>query len=359
LSLAPASSPGQRIRVIIADDSAVVRGLMRRWLEADPRIDLVCLCADGAQAVAEAAARKPDIMLLDVEMPKMDGLAALPELRRAAPDMRIIMASALTAKGANTTIRALSLGATDYIAKPEASGLSGAEAYRKELIEKIVALGVKRAPAVPGRAPRYSLRQPAPRHIGKPAALVIASSTGGPAALHAFLQPIVRRIDAPILIVQHMPATFTSFFAVKLGEQVGKPCREATDGHVLKNGDLLLAPGDFHMRIAKAANGNTIKLDKSEPVNFCRPAADPLFETAAAAWGNKVLAVVLTGMGSDGKNGAGRVVEAGGRVIVQDEASSVVWGMPGAVATAGYAEAVKPLTELSSLTLSMMNGDAA
>jgi two-component system chemotaxis response regulator CheB len=175
--------------------------------------------------------------------------------------------------------------------------------------------------------------------------LVIAASTGGPSALPVFLSGIARRIDAPILIVQHMPATFTPVFAEKLESVIGKRCREAVDGDVLAPGSVFLAPGDKHMRI--------------EPVNFCRPAADPLFESAAAAFGNRVLGVVLTGMGHDGRDGSGQVVKAGGRIIAQDESTSVVWGMPGAVATAGYAEAVKPLKDLGPLALRMMNGEAA
>ncbi len=346
---------------MVVDDSAVVRGLTRRWLDADPRIEIVQMCSNGAQAVAEAGQFKPDVMLLDVEMPQLDGLAALPELRKAAPDMRIIMASTLTAKGASTTIRALSLGAADYIAKPEASGLSNAEAYRRDLIDKIIALGGKRlsqpAPGMRAAPAAFSLRPPARRPAVRPSMLVIASSTGGPAALHAFLAPIAQRIQQPILIVQHMPAAFTAVFAAKLGEQVGKPCREAVDGQPIANGDLLLAPGDFHMRIARSGSGHIVKLDKGDPVNFCRPAADPLFDSAAAAFGQRVQAVVLTGMGSDGRAGSGKIVDAGGRVFVQDEATSVVWGMPGAVAMAGYAEAVKPLSELSVITLSAMNGE--
>lgn len=358
-----ASNSSRRIRVMIVDDSAVVRGLARRWLETEPRIDLVKLCADGEQAVAEAASCTPDIILLDVEMPRLDGLAALPLIRKAVPNARIIMASSLTSRGAATTIKALSLGAADYIAKPDASSLGSADVYRRDLIEKIVAL----APRIPATDPvqraavaaSFKLRQPPARAVAKPLALVIAASTGGPQALQAFLQPIARRIDAPILIVQHMPASFTPVFAEKLGQVCGKPCREARDDEPVLPGSLLLAPGDWHMRLDQKGGGINIRLDQSPAVNFCRPAADPLFESAAQIYGPRLAAIVLTGMGADGRAGCGRIVEAGGRIAVQDEATSVVWGMPGAVALAGYAEAVEPLEALSQRALRLMNGDVA
>ncbi|MEZ5936940.1 MAG: chemotaxis response regulator protein-glutamate methylesterase [Hyphomonadaceae bacterium] len=360
---APAGQPQGRIRVMVVDDSAVVRGLTRRWLEVDARIELVRVSSDGAQAIEDAKTCNPDIILLDVEMPKMDGLAALPQLRSVAPRARIIMASSLTSKGASTTIRALSLGAADYIAKPEATSLGSAEAYRRELVEKIIALAPRSrtADALVRQAPdaKFALRPPPQRSAGKPQALVVASSTGGPQALQNFLGPIAKHIDAPILIVQHMPATFTAIFSEKLGQAVGKPCREPVDGDVLGPGSFFLAPGDWHMKIARHGGANVIRLDQTPPVNYCRPAADPMFESAAAVFGARLVAVVLTGMGADGRGGAGHVVKNGGRVVVQDEASSVVWGMPGAVAMAGYAEAVEPLPELSRRTLRMMNGEIA
>jgi two-component system chemotaxis response regulator CheB len=196
-------------------------------------------------------------------------------------------------------------------------------------------------------------------HPAIPAAMVVAASTGGPNALPIFLAPIAKRTDAPILIVQHMPAAFTPVLAEKLEAAIGKRCREAVDGDVLTPGIVLLAPGDFHMRVARTPAGRVVTLDKGDPVNYCRPAADPLFETAAAAFGNRLLGIVLTGMGHDGRDGSGHIVRAGGRVIVQDESTSVVWGMPGAVAHAGFAEAVKPLKDLGPAALRMMTGEIA
>lgn len=343
---------------MLVDDSAIVRGFMRRWIEEDSRVELVKVCSDGAQAVAEVATVKPDVIVLDIEMPNMDGLTALPQLRKLAPAARIIMASTLTTSGAHQTVKALSLGAADFIAKPQASAMGAVDSYRRDLIEKIIALG-PRTPARAQAAPPVALR-PRAAAPGPVSVMVIAASTGGPAALPVFLGPIANRISVPILIVQHMPATFTPVFAEKLEAAIGKRCREAVDGDVLAPGSVYLAPGDYHMRIVRtSAVARGVTLDKNPPVNFCRPAADPLFESAAAVFGNRVLGVVLTGMGHDGRDGAGHIVRAGGRVLVQDEASSVVWGMPGAVAAAGLAEAVKPLRDLGSAALRMMNGEAA
>jgi two-component system, chemotaxis family, protein-glutamate methylesterase/glutaminase len=344
---------------MLVDDSAIVRGFMRRWIDEDPRVELVKACSDGVQAVNDAAKVRPDVIVLDIEMPNMDGLTALPQLRKAAPEARIVMASTLTSAGAAQTVKALALGAADFIAKPQASAMGSVDSYRRDLLDKIVALG-ERAGSRLQRAPSPPIKlRPRQLHTSPPAALVIAASTGGPTALPTFLAPIARRIDAPILIVQHMPAAFTPVFAEKLESSIGKHCREAREGDILASGTVFLAPGDKHMRIARCPAGRMIHLDQGEPVNYCRPAADPLFESAAAAYGSRLLCVVLTGMGHDGRTGAGKIVEAGGRVIVQDEATSVVWGMPGSVAQAGHAEAVKPLKELSQLALRMMSGEAA
>lgn len=360
MTVAARKSDSERtVRVMLVDDSAIVRGFMRRWLEEEPRIELVKVCADGAQGVAEVVEARPDVIVLDIEMPNMDGLTALPHLRRLAPQAKVVMASTLTSAGAQQTVKALSLGAADFIAKPQASAMGGVDNYRRELVEKIIALGpriVATRGAPPPAAPRL---RPRPISSMPPSALVIAASTGGPNALPAFLGPIANRISAPILIVQHMPAAFTPVFAEKLESSIGKRCREAVDGDVLAPNTVLLAPGDFHMRVARSPAGRVVTLDKSDQVNFCRPAADPLFDSAAAVFGNRLLAVVLTGMGHDGRDGAGHIVKAGGRVIVQDESTSVVWGMPGAVAQAGHAEAIKPLKDLSQLALRMMNGEAA
>lgn len=354
------------IRVMLVDDSAVVRGLTKRWLESERDIEIVEACSDGVQAIEKIAAASPDVVILDVEMPRMDGLTALPQLRKLAPDARIVMASTLTGRGAKTTLTAMSLGAADYLPKPEANGLASADVYKRELLAKVRALGGAAQRAANPRAfPKTPTPQPRPRPAAvpgrgllRPSAMVVASSTGGPQALQAFLGPIAKQIDAPILIVQHMPPTFTTILADKIASVTGRPCIEPKNGDPIKSGHIYLAPGDYHMKIVKGAAGPVVQLDQSPPVNFCRPAADPLFETASSVFGSRLLGVVLTGMGSDGKDGSGHIVQAGGRIIVQDEASSVVWGMPGAVATAGHAEVIKPIKDLSPLAQKIMNGDA-
>ena len=333
--------------VLIIDDSAVVRGLVARWVEADPRLQVAATCADGDQGVKRAAELKPDLVVLDIEMPRMDGLTALPQILKAAPRAKVIMASTLTRKGGEITMRALSLGAADYAPKPEAGRVAGAEAYRKELLDKLVALGPRMA-AQPARAPAparpVAARPQAPAR--RPSLIAIGSSTGGPQALRDVIAALPRDTNVPIVITQHMPKLFTAILAEHLSK-LGLPAKEATHGETLKPGHIYLAPGDFHMTLKGGQGGPIIaQLDQGPPVNFCRPAVDPLFNSCAAVAGNGVLAVVLTGMGHDGRDGARIVREAGGQVIAQDQASSVVWGMPGAVAEAGLADQILPLKDI-------------
>lgn len=339
---------------MFADHSAIVRGFVRRWIEDDRRIELVKACGESGEAIVLAGHAQPDVIVLDADMPGMDGLSLLPHLRKAAPHARIVIASPPTSIGATTVMKALSSGACDFIAKPEATAFGAVETYRRDLIAKITALGGYRAPS----RTDFDLRRK-PQIPCAASLLVVAAGAGGPVALQCFLAPIARRIEAPILIMQHMPAKFTAALAEKLEQATGKHCREAREGDTLAPGAMLIAPGEQHIRIARCPAGRMVHLDRSEPVQFCSPSADLLFESASAAFGPRVVGVVLSGMGQDALQGSEKVVAAGGRVIVQDEASSLVWGMAGAVARAGYAEAVKPLKELSSLALRMMNGEAA
>jgi two-component system chemotaxis response regulator CheB len=336
---------------MFVDDSAIVRGFMRRWIEEDQRLELVRVCGDGLQAISDAGMLRPDVVVIDMEMPALDGLATLPQIRRAAPSARIVMAATANNGCAAATVKALTMGASDFIAKPEASSVGGVDAFHRELIEKIVALGSHH------HAPHAFKLRPKPEQACTPAAMLVAAATGGAGALQTFLAPIARRIDAPILIVEHMPKGYTKLLAEWLEQSFGKRCREAVDGDVLAPGTILLAPGGQHMRVARCPAGRMVHLDSGDPIEACRPAADALFESAALAFGPRLLAVVLSGMGRDGCAGARRIAEAGGRVVVQDEASSCVWEMPGAVAMGGYAEAVKPVKELSQLALRLMNGD--
>lgn len=352
----PASATG-RPRVLVVDDSAVVRGLVARWIEADSRLEVAATCADGEQAVKRAGELQPDLVVLDVEMPRMDGLTALPLILKAAPKARVIMASTLTLKGGEVTLRALSLGAADYAPKPEAGKVAGAETYRAELLQKLLALapGASRPAAsarpVPAPAPRpRSFTMP-----GKTELMVIGSSTGGPQALREVATVLPRDARCPIVIVQHMPKLFTAILAEHLSK-VGLPAREAIDGEVLQAGRIYVAPGDFHLTVRGAPGAFTAHIDQSPPVNFCRPAVDPLFASAAEAAGRNLVAAVLTGMGHDGREGARKIREAGGRVIAQDQATSVVWGMPGAVAEAGLADQILPLAEIGPVLARYLKG---
>lgn len=361
MSAAPSIPPDQGAsrglpRVLVIDDSAVVRGLVARWVEADPRFALAATCADGEQGVKRASELQPDLVVLDVEMPRMDGLTALPLILKAVPHARVVMASTLTHKGAEVTMRALSLGAADFAPKPEAGRIGGAEDYRAELLAKLAALA-PRVPRPASAAPQLRTAfSPAPlREVPKPevsgrqapsaaqvSLLAIGSSTGGPQALRRVIGALPARISVPIVIAQHMPKVFTAILAEHLSRE-GLPASEAVQGEVLKAGHVYVAPGDFHMTIAGTPGQYRVNLDQSPPVNFCRPSVDPLFESCARAAGKGLIALVLTGMGADGRNGARVVRDAGGYTLVQDQATSVVWGMPGAVAEAGLADMILPL----------------
>ncbi|XBQ16491.1 MAG: chemotaxis response regulator protein-glutamate methylesterase [Oceanicaulis sp.] len=361
MSAVPAYSTGQAAsgapRVLIIDDSAVVRGLVARWIEADNRLEVAATCADGEQGVKKAGELQPDLVVLDIEMPKMDGLTALPLILKAAPRARVVMASTLTRKGAEVTMRALSLGAADYAPKPEAGRVAGAEAYREDLIAKLVALSPRysarpatfqsrqsAATAAPRPAPVYP-STPRTAVATRPSLIAIGSSTGGPQALRDVVAALPKEPSAPIVIAQHMPKLFTAILAEHLAKS-GIPAAEAKHGEMLRAGRIYLAPGDFHFTLRQGGGGFEAVLDQNPPVNFCRPAVDPLFETCARLAGRGVLAIVLTGMGADGREGARAIRAAGGQVIVQDQASSVVWGMPGAVAEAGLADMILPLKDI-------------
>jgi len=353
-----AAQPGAPT-VLIVDDSAVVRGLVARWIEADPRLSVAATCADGDQGVKRAGELQPDLIVLDVEMPRMDGLTALPLILKASPKSRVVMASTLTLKGGEITMKALSLGAADYAPKPEAGRVAGAETYRRELLDKLVALAPRRAPSSPPPAwsaapqPVASLRRaPAVTKL-----VAIGSSTGGPQALRDVVSVLPKDARAPIVIAQHMPKLFTAILAEHLTKS-GLPAKEGETGERLEPGRIYLAPGDFHMTVHAADGGFTLKLDQSPPVNFCRPAVDPLFRSAADAAGSGVVAAVLTGMGSDGREGARAIRDAGGYVLAQDQATSVVWGMPGAVAEAGLADQILPLKDVGAELARRLKGGA-
>jgi two-component system chemotaxis response regulator CheB len=377
---APASSAStvvRRIRVMIVDDAVVVRGLFARWVEAEPDLEMVATIRSGREAVNQLERYDPDVVLLDIEMPDLDGITALPMLLAKKRDLVVIMASTLTRRNAEISLRALSLGAADYIPKPASSReVTSDTNFRRELIEKVRQLGlrakrVRVAPSVPARAPvadpklatpliktaspplvpgatpalAIALR---PFAIAAPRVLLIGASTGGPQALNALMPQLAGVFErAPVLITQHMPPTFTTILAEHLARLSGRPAREAQDGEEVNAGTIYVAPGGKHMRVVRRDGIAVIALDDGALINFCKPAVDPLFASAAQVWGHWVLGLVLTGMGSDGLRGAQAITAAGGSVMAQDEASSVVWGMPGQVSMAGLCSAVLPLKEIA------------
>ncbi|MBW3618304.1 MAG: chemotaxis response regulator protein-glutamate methylesterase [Proteobacteria bacterium] len=353
---------------MIIDDSAVVRGLFTRWVAAAPDIELTGSAPDGAQGVAKIAALDPDVVVLDIEMPVMGGLEALPKLLAAKPGVRVVMASTLSHKGAEVTLRALSLGAADYIGKPESARIGGADSYRDELLQKIRALAPRSAgrttssfPATATGAPPApstgSVLRPLPPARRRPEILAVGASTGGPQALREFFGALNGAWTPPIVVVQHMPPAFTTILAEHLGKVSSLSSVEAAHGMPLLPGRIHLAPGDKHMTVHRAGAGWSLQLDQGPPENFCRPAVDPLFRSVASLFADRALAVVLTGMGADGREGARAVVNAGGVVLAQDEASSVVWGMPGAVAQAGLASMLRPAPALAQAVRALGRGE--
>lgn len=350
------------VRVMVVDDSAIVRGLITRMLSADPRIEVMASCSNGQMAIVQAARRLADVIILDIEMPVMDGLSALPKLLATDPGVRVVMASTLTRRNAEISLSALAQGATDYIAKPSTAEIRTAEDYQRDLLAKVRALGPRRAgPRTrASRVDRFASRPVLrPTTATLPKILVIGSSTGGPQALQAFFRDLPPQVRMPILVAQHMPAAFTPILAQHIAQAAGRPCHEATDGALLQPGHVMLAPGDFHMEIARNGVQPSIRLNQAPPENFCRPSVNPLFRSAAAHFGPQVLAIMLTGMGRDGLEGTQAIVAAGGTVIAQDEATSVVWGMPGAVAMAGLCAAVLPLNQLAPRVARLAAGEAA
>lgn len=356
-----------RIRVLVVDDAVVIRRLLTDVLSADPEIEVVGVAPNGRIALAKLPQLAPDIVTLDVEMPEMNGLDTIVELRKNYPRLPVIMFSTLTVRGATTTLEALSLGATDYSTKPANVGsvALAQQQVRDELIPKIKAL-VGRRGGVPGRAPgtpfgsggaaamgrgaRGSGVAPA-RPVGRlpttPEVLAIGVSTGGPNALAELLPQLPAGFPVPIVVVQHMPPMFTRFLAERLDGRCRLRVVEAQEGMVLEPGRVYIAPGDWHMMVARRPTGVYITTHQGPPENSCRPAVDVLFRSCAAVFGGATLAVVLTGMGQDGLRGCQALAELGAQILAQDEQTSVVWGMPGFVAEAGLAEKVLPLGQLA------------
>lgn len=342
----------RRIRVLIVDDAVVVRRLVADVLSADPEIELAGTAASGSIALAKIPQVNPDVITLDVEMPGMSGLETLAEIRRQYPSIRVIMFSTLTERGAATTLDALSLGASDYVAKPSNTGSIDAaiERVRADLVPKVKAFCARVAGlASPSARPAMPPLRPAQPRARSPVDVVaIGVSTGGPNALATLLPLLPADLPVPVLIVQHMPPVFTRLLAERLATRAPFPVAEGRQGAVLQPGTAWIAPGDHHMEVRREGTAVVLTLHQGAPENSCRPAVDPLFRSVARVYGATVLAAVLTGMGHDGLRGAQAIREAGGRVLAQDEASSVVWGMPGAVTNAGLADRVLPLEQIAS-----------
>jgi two-component system chemotaxis response regulator CheB len=360
------------IRVMVVDDSAVIRGLMTSLLEADPMFRVVASCANGSVALQTLLRADPDVVVLDVEMPVMDGITALPKILTTRPGTAVIIASTLSQRNAEISLQALALGAADYIPKPMASRLGSSEEFRRELMEKVRLFGnrsrLRRPPRSDAKPDTFAPPKPAARlrepvvvslrkpSMLKPNILAIGSSTGGPQALNVVLKNLPTSINAPIVITQHMPPTFTSILAQHVGKASGWPCHEAINGEAIVPGTIYVAPGDHHLTFERRGNATHVKLTSDPPENFCRPAVDPMLRSIAQIYGARALALVLTGMGSDGLKGGRELVAQGGTVIAQDEPTSVVWGMPGAVATGGLCSAVLPLTGVADYLVNAFTG---
>ncbi len=352
--------PGEKIRVLVVDDSVVIRRLVANSLEMDPMLELVGTASNGVIGMQRIEQLNPDVLTLDIEMPEMDGLEMLRRIRREYPHLRVIMFSTLTERGAAKTLEALTLGADDYVAKVSNQGsLDCSIAHlREEMLPKIkqfFRLAEQRQVAAPAEsvcapaAPAARRDMPGLLKMNlRPKVVVIGVSTGGPTALGTILPGLPADFSLPILVVQHMPPLFTRLLAERLHSTCKLPAVEASQDSPVEQVKILIAPGDFHMKLVSNGNGIRILLDQGPRQNSCRPAVDALFTSAGEVYGGAVLAVVLTGMGHDGLRGAGLLKTLGATVLAQDETSSVVWGMPGAVVDAGLADRVLPLDDVAA-----------
>jgi len=359
------------IRVLVVDDSVVIRRLVSEILAAHANIEVVGTAQNGKVALAKMAELKPDAVTLDIEMPVMDGISCLRELRKTYPRMPVVIFSTLTERGAAATLDALAAGASDYVTKPSNVGsiTESRQNISEQLIPKLIALTgarrlVVRSAALPAPMPVPAGVRPATGAGGRRATpysvLTIGSSTGGPDALAVLLSALPRDLPVPVVVVQHMPPLFTRMLAQRLDGNCPLRITEAAEGDVVERGRVLIAPGGRHLEVRTKGATVVVHLTDAPPENFCRPAVDVLFRSISAVYRNRVLGVVLTGMGRDGAQGATVIRNAGGEIFAQDEASSVVWGMPGAVVTAGQADRVLPLNQMAGqITATLMKNQGS
>lgn len=377
---------GKPFRVLVVDDSAIIRGLISRWLEEDDEIIVVGTAGNGRIALRSLRSTAAEVVVLDIEMPEMDGMTVLPKMIEQDPDIKIIMASTLTERNAEISLKALAAGASDYIPKPESRrAVTTGVDFKRELLQKVKALAaarrrdrgeklpgnraygaVKKAKRPTGDAQLEVVKTDAslpggsikliPPSKSSPRVLAVGASTGGPQALTTFLADLKHFLNIPVVITQHMPPTFTTIMAEHLGRACGKPTKEAEEGDVLQRGHIYVAPGDHHLVLERREGEVIAHITKDPPENFCRPSVDPMFRSVAEVYGSGALCAVLTGMGHDGTEGARKIIDAGGSIIAQDEKTSVVWGMPGSVATAGLCTAVLPLDEMGAATGRLIMG---
>ncbi len=349
----------RKIRVLIIDDAVAVRRLLSEELSRDPDLEVAGVAANGRIGLALIPQVSPDILILDLEMPELDGLQTLAAVRAMHATLPVIVFSALTHRGATVALDALALGANDYVTKPTSGGGPGAASriIREQLVPKLKVFGglfeQPRAPGLSvGAGSGRCLRQSRRLEV-----VAIGISTGGPNALAAMLPLLPADFPAPILIVQHMPPIFTGLLAERLAAKSALSVSEAVPGQALLPGLAVIAPGDWHLAVARDANRVRVVTHQGPPENSCRPSADVLFRSVAATYGPAAVAVVMTGMGQDGLRGCEAIRDAGGQVLAQDEATSVVWGMPGYVVRAGLADRVLPLDQLTAEVMKRVRGD--
>lgn len=351
------------VRVMLCDDSALMRRLIRTAIDSEASLSVVCEAKDGQDALDKLGEAKPDIIVMDIEMPVMDGVQAVREIRRINRNVPIVMFSSLTSRGAQASFDAIAAGASDFSPKPSGAGHidQAMDSLKGDLLPKLMFWATRRRiqSGFQGRINRIPAQPESPQRSQnksreKVGIVAIGVSTGGPQALAKVFSALPHDLPVPVVVAQHMPPVFTGLLAQRLAEQTGHNVREASGGETLDAGHVLIAPGDHHMTVARDGNRFVAKLDRGPPVNSCRPSIDPLFRSVAEFYGRHALGVVLTGMGQDGLRGAMRLHECGARILAQDEATSVVWGMPGEIAKHGLADRVVAIDRIAHEILSAL-----